>query len=126
MLAPIPFDAPVTTATFPSSFFVMAFAPSWDCPCGPIAAPGRRTRSTRRFACRAGRRRKPLHVFQMARGLRKMRPGRRRSAAGGRGRREARVLLYGLGMSSTSAVARFRAAVKDERPLQVVGCIYAY
>jgi methylisocitrate lyase len=55
-----------------------------------------------------------------------MRLGRRRSAAGGRGRREARVLLYGLGMSSTSAGARFRAAVKDERPLQVVGCIYAY
>jgi hypothetical protein len=33
-------------------------------------------------------------------------------------------LLYGLGMSS--AGARFRAAVKDERPSQVVGCIYAY
>src|SRR5947208_15816255 len=29
-------------------------------------------------------------------------------------------------MSSASAGARFRAAVKDERPLQVVGCIYAY
>ena len=29
-------------------------------------------------------------------------------------------------MSATSAGARFRAAVKDERPLQVVGCIYAY
>src|SRR5206468_4870368 len=39
---------------------------------------------------------------------------------------EARRLLYGLGMSATSAGARFRAAVKDERPLQVVGCIYAY
>jgi methylisocitrate lyase len=34
--------------------------------------------------------------------------------------------LYGLGMSAASAGARFRAAVKDERPLQVVGCIYAY
>jgi methylisocitrate lyase len=30
------------------------------------------------------------------------------------------------GMSTRSAGARFRAAVKDERPLQVVGCIYAY
>jgi methylisocitrate lyase len=30
------------------------------------------------------------------------------------------------GMSAGSAGARFRAAVKDERPLQVVGCIYAY
>src|SRR5437016_13239981 len=29
-------------------------------------------------------------------------------------------------MSSASAGARFRAAVKDERPLQVVGCVYAY
>jgi methylisocitrate lyase len=29
-------------------------------------------------------------------------------------------------MSAASAGARFRAAVKDERPLQVVGCIYAY
>ena len=29
-------------------------------------------------------------------------------------------------MSTESAGARFRAAVKDERPLQVVGCIYAY
>ena len=29
-------------------------------------------------------------------------------------------------MSTGSAGARFRAAVKDERPLQVVGCIYAY
>src|SRR5882724_3556077 len=29
-------------------------------------------------------------------------------------------------MSSGSAGARFRAAVADERPLQVVGCIYAY
>jgi methylisocitrate lyase len=29
-------------------------------------------------------------------------------------------------MSATSAGARFRAAVQDERPLQVVGCIYAY
>jgi methylisocitrate lyase len=35
-------------------------------------------------------------------------------------------LLYGLGMNATSAGTRFRAAVKDERPLQVVGCIYAY
>jgi methylisocitrate lyase len=35
-------------------------------------------------------------------------------------------LLYGRDMSATSAGARFRAAVKDERPLQVVGCIYAY
>ncbi len=35
-------------------------------------------------------------------------------------------MLYGLGMSATSAGAQFRAAVKDERPLQVVGCIYAY
>src|SRR6266566_9746656 len=39
---------------------------------------------------------------------------------------ECRWLLYGLGMSSASAGARFRAAVKNERPLQVVGCIYAY
>jgi methylisocitrate lyase len=39
---------------------------------------------------------------------------------------EARGLLYGLGMSSGSAGARFRAAVTEERPLQVVGCIYAY
>jgi methylisocitrate lyase len=39
---------------------------------------------------------------------------------------EAHGLLYGLGMSAASAGARFRAAVKDERPLQVVGCIYAY
>ena len=30
------------------------------------------------------------------------------------------------GMSTGSAGERFRAAVKDERPLQVVGCIYAY
>jgi methylisocitrate lyase len=30
------------------------------------------------------------------------------------------------GMSTESAGERFRAAVKDERPLQVVGCIYAY
>jgi methylisocitrate lyase len=30
------------------------------------------------------------------------------------------------GMSTGSAGARFRSAVKDERPLQVVGCIYAY
>jgi methylisocitrate lyase len=29
-------------------------------------------------------------------------------------------------MRAASAGARFRAAVKDERPLQVVGCIYAY
>jgi methylisocitrate lyase len=29
-------------------------------------------------------------------------------------------------MSSGSAGARFRAAVREERPLQVVGCIYAY
>ncbi|HKQ64745.1 MAG TPA: methylisocitrate lyase [Methylomirabilota bacterium] len=29
-------------------------------------------------------------------------------------------------MSTGSAGERFRAAVKDERPLQVVGCIYAY
>ena len=35
-------------------------------------------------------------------------------------------MLYGLGMVLTSAGARFRAAVRDERPLQVVGCIYAY
>ena len=35
-------------------------------------------------------------------------------------------MLYGLGMVPTSAGARFRAAVRDERPLQVVGCIYAY
>ena len=35
-------------------------------------------------------------------------------------------MLYGLGMRAASAGARFRAAVKDERPLQVVGCIYAY
>ena len=34
-------------------------------------------------------------------------------------------MLYRLGMSS-SAGARFRAAVAAERPLQVVGCIYAY
>jgi methylisocitrate lyase len=30
------------------------------------------------------------------------------------------------GMSTGSAGERFRAAVKNERPLQVVGCIYAY
>jgi methylisocitrate lyase len=30
------------------------------------------------------------------------------------------------GMSTGSAGERFRAAVKDERPLQVVGCVYAY
>jgi len=30
------------------------------------------------------------------------------------------------GMSAGSAGERFRAAVKNERPLQVVGCIYAY
>ncbi len=35
-------------------------------------------------------------------------------------------MLYGLGMSSGSAGARFRAAVRGERPLQAVGCIYAY
>jgi len=35
-------------------------------------------------------------------------------------------LLYGLGMVPASAGARFRAAVRAERPLQVVGCIYAY
>ena len=35
-------------------------------------------------------------------------------------------MLYGLGMRAASAGARFRAAVKGERPLQVVGCIYAY
>src|SRR5262245_64312169 len=29
-------------------------------------------------------------------------------------------------MVPASAGARFRAAVRDERPLQVVGCIYAY
>ena len=29
-------------------------------------------------------------------------------------------------MSPSSAGARFRAAVAAERPLQVVGCIYAY
>jgi methylisocitrate lyase len=39
---------------------------------------------------------------------------------------ETRGLLYGLGMSSGSAGARFRSAVAEERPLQVVGCIYAY
>ncbi len=39
---------------------------------------------------------------------------------------ELRGLLYGLGMASTSAGARFRVAVREERPLQVVGCIYAY
>ena len=35
-------------------------------------------------------------------------------------------MLYRLGMSSPSAGARFRAAVGEEWPLQVVGCIYAY
>src|SRR5207245_9533362 len=44
----------------------------------------------------------------------------------GRWSAESRRLLYGLGMSSASAGARFRAAVKHERRLQVVGCIYAY
>src|SRR5262245_58615535 len=39
---------------------------------------------------------------------------------------EPRGLLYGLGMTPTSAGARFRAAVTDERPLQVIGCVYAY
>jgi len=34
--------------------------------------------------------------------------------------------MYGLGMDSGSAGARFRDAVAAERPLQVVGCIYAY
>ena len=34
--------------------------------------------------------------------------------------------MYGLGMNSESAGARFREAVAAERPLQVVGCIYAY
>ena len=29
-------------------------------------------------------------------------------------------------MVPTSAGARFRASVREERPLQVVGCIYAY
>src|SRR5437773_1191801 len=34
MLAPIPFDAPVTTATFPSSFLLMSSAPPLDsAPC---------------------------------------------------------------------------------------------
>jgi methylisocitrate lyase len=51
---------------------------------------------------------------------------RRRMRAGAGPSAEARGLLYGLGMSSGSAGARFRSAVKDERPLQVVGCIYAY
>ena len=39
-------------------------------------------------------------------------------------------MLYGLGMSSAlssaSAGGRFREAVAGERPLQVVGCVYAY
>src|SRR5439155_15618371 len=39
---------------------------------------------------------------------------------------EDRGLMYGLGMNSESAGARFREAVAAERPLQVVGCIYAY
>ena len=39
---------------------------------------------------------------------------------------ELRGLLYGLEMISSSAGARFRAAVRQGRPLQVVGCIYAY
>ena len=43
-----------------------------------------------------------------------------------RRRRNVASLLYGLGMSAASAGARFRAAVAAERPLQVVGCIYAY
>ena len=43
-----------------------------------------------------------------------------------RRRRKVASLLYGLGMSAASAGGRFRAAVADERPLQVVGCIYAY
>ncbi len=34
--------------------------------------------------------------------------------------------MYGLDMNSGSAGARFRDAVAAERPLQVVGCIYAY
>src|SRR6266852_6505148 len=42
MLAPIPFDAPVTTATFPSSFFDMSFAPQpgFATPC-PFRCAGR-------------------------------------------------------------------------------------
>src|SRR5437867_12465964 len=42
MLAPIPFDAPVTTATFPSSFFDMSFAPQpgFGTPC-PFRCAGR-------------------------------------------------------------------------------------
>jgi methylisocitrate lyase len=35
-------------------------------------------------------------------------------------------LLYGFAMAGESAGRRFREAVASERPLQVVGCIYAY
>jgi len=35
-------------------------------------------------------------------------------------------LLYGFAMAVESAGRRFREAVASERPLQVVGCIYAY
>jgi methylisocitrate lyase len=57
--------------------------------------------------------------LQMACEWRRMRVGAGPSA-------ETHGLLYGLGMSSGSAGARFRSAVTEERPLQVVGCIYAY
>ena len=35
-------------------------------------------------------------------------------------------MLYGFAMAVVSAGRRFREAVASERPLQVVGCIYAY
>ena len=35
-------------------------------------------------------------------------------------------MLYGFAMAGESAGRRFREAVASERPLQVVGCIYAY
>src|SRR5262245_30567983 len=43
------------------------------------------------------------------------------SEPAGRGR-----LLYGFAMAAESAGRRFREVVAAERPLQVVGCIYAY
>src|SRR3989442_5959010 len=79
MLAPIPFDAPVTTATFPSSFFAMSFAPQpgFATPCrfrcagrdegctatviGKFARSGRAAESTSAAAAldRAGRADRP-------------------------------------------------------------------
>src|SRR5712692_6684789 len=40
MLAPMPLDAPVTTATFPSSFLLMSFAPQPFSPLSSRMRPG--------------------------------------------------------------------------------------